>query len=158
MLLYKFIKYKFVKFKLYLTKYFIKMETNLDNIINASTCLLLAVSNADDNLDKKEQKIIKDILIDFFKIKEQEASLYFNSNIKKINESTDLYEFAQILNNNFTHQDKIDFIYCAYEVAFIDDESHYLEEHIIKKIAYILNIGREELVKSKNEMKKIFDL
>ena len=137
------------------------MKTNSNNskeIINASTCLLLAVSHADGKLDKKEENIIKDILIDFFKISLEEASMYFNHNKKKIKESTSLYEYAKILNTNFTNQDKIDFIYCAYEVAYIDENSHFMEEHLIKKIAYILNIEREELIKSKNEMKKIFNL
>ena len=137
------------------------METNThnsSNTIDAATCLLLAVSHADNILDQNEENIIKDILIDFFKIDKKTAEEYFSTNNKKIKKSTELYEFAQILNNEFTNQDKIDFIYCTYEVAYIDNDSHYLEEHIIKKIAYILNIDREDLIKSKNSMKDFFKL
>ena len=137
------------------------MKTNSNNskeIINASTCLLLAVSHADGKLDKKEENIIKDILIDFFKINAEQADIYINKNIENIKKSTSLYEYAKTLNTDFTNQDKIDFIYCAYEVAYIDENPHFMEEHLIKKIADILNIEREELVKSKKEMKKIFNL
>ena len=137
------------------------METNTNNssnTIDAATCLLLAVSHADNILDQNEENIIKDILIDFFKIDKKTAEEYFSTNKKKIKKSTELYEFAKILNNEFTHQDKIDFIYCTYEVAYIDNDSHYLEEHIIKKIAYILNIDKEDLIKSKNSMKDFFKL
>ena len=133
-------------------------SNNLNQLINASTCLLLAVSHADSKLDKKEENIIKDILIDFFKITAKQADIYFNNNTDNIKGSTSLYEYAKILNDSFTNEDKIDFIYCAYEVAYIDKNSHFMEEYIIKKIAYILNIEREELVKSKKEMKKIFNL
>jgi len=137
------------------------METNKNNssnTIDAATCLLLAVSHADNILNENEEKIIKDILIDFFNIDKKTANEYFRNNNNKIKKSTDLYEFAKILNSDFTHQDKIDFIYCTYEVAYIDNDSHYLEEHIIKKIAYILNIDKEDLIKSKNSMKDFFKL
>ena len=137
------------------------METNKNNssnTIDAATCLLLAVSHADNILNENEEKIIKDILTDFFNIDKKTANEYFRNNNNKIKKSTDLYEFAKILNSEFTHQDKIDFIYCTYEVAYIDNDSHYLEEHIIKKIAYILNIDKEDLIKSKNSMKDFFKL
>ena len=77
---------------------------------------------------------------------------------EKDNKLVSEYEYAKTLNTDFTNQDKIDFIYCAYEVAYIDENPHFMVEHLIKKIADILNIEREELVKSKKEMKKIFNL
>ena len=137
------------------------MESNTNNsedIISASTCLLLAVSKADNVIDKGEINIIKNIIIDFFNLNNDNIMNIINNSIKKLNSSTDIYEFGKVLNNNFSYQDKIDFICCAFEVSFIDNESHYLEEHIIKKIAYILNVERNDLIKSKIEMKKIFKL
>ena len=88
------------------------METNKNNssnTIDAATCLLLAVSHADNILNENEEKIIKEILIDFFNIDKKTANEYFRNNNNKIKKSTDLYEFAKILNSDFTHQDKIDF-------------------------------------------------
>ena len=38
-------------------------------IILASTCLLLSIANADDNIDDKELAIIDEIIQDFFDIK-----------------------------------------------------------------------------------------
>ena len=133
------------------------MDTNTKTL-NAATCLLLAVSKADNHIDNTELNIIKDIIVDFFKIDSNNINNIINENLEILNEATDFYEFGKILNNDFSYQDKIDFICCAFEVSFIDNESHHLEEHIIKKIAYILNVDRTDLMKSKNEMKKIFKL
>ena len=63
------------------------------------------------------------------------------------------FEFSKTLNNIFSYQDKIDFICCAFEVAFSDGELHYIEEHFIKKIANSLNVEHKDLIKSKIEMK-----
>ena len=125
-------------------------------IINASTALLLAVSNADNHIDKNEINIIKEIIIDFFNVKSLNIDNIIQNNIINLEASTDFYEFGKILNENFTYQDKIDFICCTYEVAFIDNNMHYHEDHIIKKISYILNVEHQDLIKAKNEIKNLF--
>ena len=132
-----------------------KHNDNIE-IINASTALLLAVSNADNHIDNKEIQIIKDIIIDFFNLEPSNIDDLIQNNLKVLEVSTDFYEFGKILNENFTYQDKIDFICCTYEVAFIDNEMHYHEDHIIKKISYILNVEHQDLIKAKNEIKNLF--
>ena len=39
---------------------------------------------------------------------------------------------------------------------FIDNEIHYHEDHIIKKISYILNVEHQDLIEAKNEIKNLF--
>jgi len=125
-------------------------------IINASASLLLAVSNADNHIDENEIKIIKDIIVDFFNVELLDIDILIKENLKTLEASTDFYEFGKILNESFTYQDKIDFICCTYEVAFIDNKMHYLEDHIIRKISYILNVEHGDLIKAKNEIKNLF--
>jgi len=133
-----------------------KKHNNDIEIINASTALLLAVSNADNHIDKNEIEIIKEIIIDFFNIESSNINDIIQENLITLEQSSDYYEFGKILNENFTYQDKIDFICCAFEVAFIDNKMHYHEDHIIKKISYILSVEHIDLINAKNEIKSIF--
>ncbi len=126
-----------------------------DDIL-AATTLLLAVSNADDNIDNNEIKTILDIITDFFKINKESALEIIEISQSTLRGSTDIYEFGKILNNSFKYQDKVDFICCAFEVAYSDNNLHYFEEHFIKKISYILNVEHKDLVKSKTVMKEYF--
>ena len=41
------------------------------------------------------------------------------------------YKIYSSVNQNFSYQDKIDFICCTFEVAFSDGELHYIEEFFI---------------------------
>ena len=132
-----------------------KHNTDIE-IINASASLLLAVSNADNHIDENEIKIIKDIIVDFFNVELLDIDDLIQKNLKTLEASTDFYEFGKILNESFTYQDKIDFICCTYEVAFIDNKMHYLEDHVIRKISYILNVEDGDLIKAKNEIKNLF--
>ena len=124
------------------------------NIKNATSILLLSIANADNIVEKSEIKIIKEIIQDFFSIQNEEAYSIIENAMIELKESTSYFEYAQILNENFTYQDKLDFIFCIFEVAHIDNELHFKEQHLIKQISSILNIEHHDLIKIKIEIEK----
>ena len=124
------------------------------NIKNAAAILLLSIANADNFIEKNEIKIIKEIIQDFFSIQNEEAYSIIESAIIELKKSTSYFEYAQILNKNFTYQDKLDFVFCIFEVAHIDNNLHFKEQHLIKQISSILNIEHHDLIKIKLEIKK----
>ena len=124
------------------------------NIKNAATILLLSIANADNIIEKNEIKIIKDIVQDFFSIESEESYSIIENSMIELKQSTSYFEYAQILNENFTYQDKLDFVFCVFEVAHIDNELHFKEQHLIKQISSILNIEHHDLIKIKIEIEK----
>ena len=127
-------------------------------IIIASTCLLLSIANADDNIENNELNIIDEIIQDFFEIDNNLSKEIINESLENLKTSTDYFSYGKTLNNNFILQDKIDFISCIFEVAYCDGEYHYLEEHMIKKIAHMLHIENKDLVNVKMDIKRLFKL
>ena len=123
----------------------------------SAACLLLSVAEADDKLEESEVDTIQDILKDFFSISTDNARDLINDAPNKMFNATGLFEFGQRLNKVFDYMDKLDFISCVYEVAFVDGDLHYIEHHTVKKIANILNVNREDILKSKNEIKNFLD-
>ena len=133
------------------------MESNNNSEIIAATKILLSISNADGNIDKNEQKIINVILHDFFEISIDDASKITTNTLIDFNKSSDIYDDSKVLNKAFSYQDKIDFICCCFEVALADKNLHYLENHFIKKIAYILKIDSEDLINARKEIQNYLD-
>ena len=129
-----------------------------EEIILSATCLLLSIADADDNIDKRELQIINDIIKDFFNLKEDKAKNIIIDAQKDLNESTDYFSYGNKLNDNFSLSDKIDFISCIFEVAYSDGEYHYMEEHMIKKIAHMLHIENKDLIHVKMDIKRLFKL
>ena len=125
-----------------------------NNIKNAAAILLLSIANADNIIEKSEIKIIKEIIQDFFSIDNEETFSIIENAIIELKQSTSYFEYAQILNQNFSYRDKLDFVFCIFEVAHIDDELHFKEQHLIKQISSILNIEHQDLIKIKIEIKK----
>ena len=124
----------------------------------ASTCLLLSIANADDNIDDKELTIIDDIMQDFFSLSKNESKKIIHEAQEDLKLSTDYFSYGNKLNNHFSLTDKIDFISCIFEVAYSDGEYHYMEEHMIKKIAHILHIENKDLINVKVGIKRLFKL
>lgn len=135
----------------------IKQVANLykkEEIISAAT-MLLSVAKADEIIEKEELNSIGIILADFFQLDcKDEIQSIINAALFNLDNSIDIYEYGKQLNEYWDYQDKIDFICCAFEVSCSDGDLHYIEEHVIKKIATILNVNHQDLIKSKIEMKK----
>ena len=127
-------------------------------IVLASTCLLLSIANADDNIDNTEITIIDEIIQDFFDIDKNNTKEIINESLENLKKSTDYFSYGKKLNENFSLSDKIDFISCIFEVAYSDGEYHYLEEHMIKKIANMLHVENKDLVNVKINIKRLFKL
>ena len=128
---------------------------NKQEEIISATCLLFSVANADEILEDKEVESIKEIIIDFFQLEDyNNIKKTLDAAKEKFDNSIDIFEFSRVLNNQWNYQDKIDFICCTFEVAYSDGELHYIEENIIKKIATILNVNFQDLIKAKMEIKK----
>ena len=124
------------------------------NIKKAATILLFSIANADNNIEKQEIQTIKEIIQDFFSIESEETYTIVQESILDFKDSTSFFKYGQILNENFSYQDKLDFIFCVFEVAYSDNDLHFKEQHIIKQIASILNIENQDLIKTKLEIKK----
>jgi len=125
-----------------------------NNIKNAAAILLLSIANADNIIEKSEIKIIKDIIQDFFSIESEETYSIIENSMIELKQSTSYFEYAQTLNENLAYQDKLDFVFCIFEVAHIDNELHFKEQHLIKQISNILNIEHHDLIKIKIEIEK----
>ena len=123
--------------------------TDSTNTQLAAACMLLSVADADDVLEDKELQTIRDILQDFFTIDEKAAVSLLEKAKDEWKHSTGLFQFGKQLNEDFSHDDKLDFISCVFEVAYADGDLHYLEHHTVKKIATILNIHRDEIIDAK---------
>ncbi len=123
----------------------------------AAACILLSVADADEILEDQELDTINAILQDFFTLDEKAASFLIEKAKNEWKISTGLFQFGSQLNDDFSHNDKMDFISCVFEVAFADGELHYLEHHTIKKIANILNLSRDEIINAKNEISNFLD-
>ena len=105
-----------------------------DKTILYASCLMLEIAKADNKITKDELNIIQEILVDFFNISNEKSLEIINTSYKELEESIDIFKYANFLNNELCYNDKIDLIRCIFEVGYSDGKLYYLEQHYIKKI------------------------
>ena len=122
-------------------------------IILYASCLMLKIAKADNNVKNEELIIIEEILIDYFKISKKYASEIVRASYKELENSIDIFKYANFLNHELDYEDKVDLIRCIFEVGYSDGKLHYLELHYIKIMSSLLNIENDDVVKAKLEKK-----
>ena len=123
----------------------------------ACSALLITVVQADDVVEEDELHMAQQVISDFFNLNESEAKNRIDSAKILLDESTDIFQFGQLLNTEFNYEQKIEFILSVFEVAFVDNELHHLEQHAIRKIADILHIEHKDLIAAKLEIQNYLD-
>ncbi len=123
-------------------------------IKTASAILLLSVARADENIDPDEIQTARDILEDFFKISAGESQKIVDEAMESLRNSSGLFEPGRILNEEFSREEKLDFIYCIFEEGYSDGDLHYMENYVIRQIANILHIEEDDLKDARIEVKK----
>tara|TARA_B100001142_G_scaffold321074_2_gene367185 strand:+ start:2207 stop:2593 length:387 start_codon:yes stop_codon:yes gene_type:complete len=122
-------------------------------IILYTSCLMLEIAKADNNVKNEELIIIEEILIDYFRISKKYASEILRASHKELENSIDIFKYANLLNHELDYEDKVDLIRCIFEVGYSDGKLHYLELHYIKIMSSLLNIEKDDVVKAKLEKK-----
>ena len=123
----------------------------------AAACILLSIADADEILEDQELITIGEILQEFFSIDESSVKSLMQHAQEEWKNSSSLFQFGTQLNQYFSHDDKLDFISCVFEVAYADGKLYYLEHHAVKKIANILHLEKNELISAKAEIENYLD-
>ena len=63
-------------------------------------------------------------------------------------QATNYYQFTSLINNGFSHEQKITLIKLLWEVAFVDGELDIYEEHLVRKIADFPHVSHMDLIKT----------
>ena len=130
-------------------------DNNKDYKIQVYTCaLMIIIASADENLEAEEINVIKDIISDFYSLEIEIIEKIMRDAQIVIDDSIDIYQIGSFINKELSKQDKIDLIYCIFEIAYSDNDLHFMEKHLIDKIANIFNLNKSEIFKAKKEIQK----
>ena len=115
-------------------------ETFSDKEI-ASAALLVEAAHMDGNLDDRETKVIKALLVNQFHLSEEEAAELFARAHTAQEDATHLMRFTRTIKDNFSEDERITVIEMMWEVAFADGIIHDFEENLIRRIAGLIYVS-----------------
>lgn len=115
----------------------------------ATAALLLEVSYADFEISDNELTITAEALQRQFNFSDAETQALVNLAIEEHKEQHSLHPFLQLINQNFSIQQKRQIIEDLWKVAYADRRLDKYEEHRIRKIADLLHVAHKDFIRAK---------
>ncbi|QGT78327.1 hypothetical protein GM160_05115 [Guyparkeria halophila] len=121
-------------------------ETRLDAAV---AILLMEVARADFDVAEDELDVIRHTLIDDFAMAPDTAEALVRHAAAEVDDSTGLFPFVRVLNEQLSPDQKGQVIETLWRVAYADAGKHHLEESIIRQIADLLYVPHSQFIRAR---------
>ena len=94
-------------------------------------------------------KTILDILRDKYGLSRDAANALIAEADKALETSVDMYQFARIINENYSMEKRIELLEMLWRIVFVDAKMDRFEHHLMDKLARLLRLTHEQLIAAK---------
>ena len=115
----------------------------------ATAVILLEVANSDDDFSEEEREKVVEILKESFRLSDEEAADLVAVSTEEREGSVDMWHFANIINENYSEQEKYRVMESIWRVIYADGRLDKYEDHIVHKLASILHISHSRMIEAK---------
>lgn len=122
--------------------------------IQVATCvILLEVAKSNDEFSRVEKTTVTAILKGRFDLPDKAVEDLMEVARKKREESVDLWEFTNLVNEHYTREEKREILEAAWRVIYADDKLDMYEDHFVHKLAKLLRFEHRDLIAAKLKVK-----
>ena len=124
-------------------------EEGISELDKACSALLIEVAFADKVFDESEISSLTTSLKEIYNLEHETINELVSDAEKTVNESTSLYEYTRVVNDEFSYNDKLELLSRIWKLAFADGALDKYEEHLIRKISDLIHISHSDFIKIK---------
>lgn len=126
-----------------------------DSDLRVAACaLLLEMSLIDGTLGVTEREKILAILRQEYNLSEEEAESLLQKSRSELDESIDLWQFTNALNQHYSSDEKSRLIEKIWEIAYADGIIDQHEDYLVHKVADLLHLSHRQLIDAKLKVAK----
>ena len=128
-------------------------DEKISSLDKACSALLIEVAYADKVFDESEINSLRESLKETYDIDEDIINELISDAKKTVDESTSLYEYTRVVNDEFDYSDKLELLSRIWKLAFADGNLDKYEDHLIRKISDLIHISHSDFIKIKLDHK-----
>jgi uncharacterized tellurite resistance protein B-like protein len=123
--------------------------------IRIATCaLLIEMSNIDGKFSEAEKERILHILKRDYRLSDEYAMEIMEVAGEELKGSIDLWNFTNLINNNYSAEEKLRIIETVWSIAYIDGELDKHEDYLAHKLAKLFRLTHKQLIDAKLKAKR----
>jgi len=118
--------------------------------VRIATCaLLLEMANIDGEFSELEKERIVEALTNNYQLSAEHAAALMKAADDELEKSIDLWQFAKLINENYSTEEKIKVIETVWQVIYTDGILDKHEDYLVHKLAKLLRLSHKQLIDEK---------
>lgn len=117
----------------------------------AATALMVQLSRVDRDEDERELQTMVDCAVKAHQFSPEEAQSILQDAQNQADKATSLYEFTGQINEHLDQEAKQSLLVNIWRVAFADGRIDKYEEHLIRRIADLLELNHREYILARHQ-------
>ena len=118
--------------------------------MRVATCaLFVEMARIDEKFTQAEVDTIISILKEKYGLSQEHADALLAEADKELAESVDLWQFARLINENYSVDEKIEIIETLWQMVFVDGKMDRYEHYLMNKLKNLLRLSHEQLINAK---------
>jgi uncharacterized tellurite resistance protein B-like protein len=125
-----------------------KQQSKPDPVM-AVCALCIEIARIDGNFTQQELDTLLAILKDKYQLSSQYADALMAEADRELDESVDLWQFANLINQNFSTAEKIEIIENLWRIVYVDGKMEAHEHYLMNKLSNLLRLSHDQLIEAK---------
>ncbi|MDH3356677.1 MAG: TerB family tellurite resistance protein [Desulfobacteraceae bacterium] len=127
-------------------------ETGHD--IHVATCaLLVEIARIDGTFTKEEMETVISILKEKYGLSRENIDALIVEAEKQLEDSVDLWQFARLINENYSNEEKTEIIETLWQIVYVDGKMDQYEHYLMNKLKNLLRVSHNQLIDAKLKVK-----
>lgn len=115
----------------------------------ATCALFLAMAQSDDEFSGVEYDHIITVLRGEYGLTDEYAEELLNISNEKLTGSIDLWQFTNLINQNYAKEDKIRLVELIWRIVYADGHLSDHEQLLVRKLRKMLRVTQREMIDAK---------
>ncbi len=130
-------------------------RTDEEKKLKVATCtLFIEMARADNDFTNEERDKIISIMKSTFDLDDECVNDLMDLAEKRLKTDDSIYDFTKLINENFNNDQKFELLKNLWRLIYLDKKLDMYEDHLIKKIGGLINMGHEDIIGAKMLVKE----
>jgi len=119
------------------------------DVLVATCALFVEMARIDDKFTQTEMETILAILQEKYGLSRQHADELLAETDQALEQSVDLWQFAKLINENYSIDEKIAIIETLWQMVYVDEKMDRYEHYLMNKLKNLLRLSEDQLINAK---------
>jgi uncharacterized tellurite resistance protein B-like protein len=112
------------------------------------------MARIDEEFTEAEMNAILSILKERYGLPPEHADALITEAEKELEKSVDLWQFARMINENYSNEEKIEIIETLWRIVYVDGKMDRYEHYLMNKLQNLLRLSHDQLIAAKLKVLK----